>query len=817
MKLLNPLAQSFYVDHSNGMFVTSVDLFFYNKDENLPITVQLRPMELGQPSRTIYPFGEVILDPADIKTTEFGIISTRVTFPSPVYLEGKKFHSLVISSNSEKYFLWISELGQIDISAENESVIDKQPLNGGLFKSQNASSWVEEPYQDLKFTLYRANFTASEGDVDFYNPSLKVGNDQIATLIRNPFDMDSKKVRLRLDKIVTDLDLTLGNTILQDNENVFGDYVGFAGSAFGSLNIVNGGVGYVGPATYFDQNLVSVTGTGFNATADIEINSDGVAIGASITSGGTGYVVGDILTVNNLDGDTLGRNLRLSLSEINGTNEIIVDNVQGDFNTGAGKSIKYVNNSGNTVFLNGVGANVLVQTDGITTVDDGLHIRVNHKNHGMHSSTDRVELSNVSGDVTPYRLSLDFSRTSTVQIGLTSTSNYEIFENLPVSVANPGYVKINGEIISYTGVTSTELTGITRGVDSTQIQNHYKDDVVLKYELNGISLRRINRVHSLEKATVPDPIGLDYYTVKLLMNENGVDRTVGTSNPKLYIKESKSTGGNYANATQNIQYSSIRPVVQTLSLTGTNIVSSVRTVSGKSIDGSESSFQDKGFQNISLNSNNYFDSPRAIFSNLNESFGLNSIPGGKSLNLNMKLFTSDGYVSPVVDLDRVAVILSSNRVNERISNYSTDNRVSSLSLDPSAFTYASKTISLEVPATSIKVLCTAYVNTFSDLRAFYAIQNDPLEEPIYVPFPGFNNLNNLGQTIDESLSDGSPDRKVSKVDFLTTESPLEIFKEYEFTENNIETFRYFSIKLVGTSTNQAYPPRVKDLRVIAVA
>ena len=103
------------------------------------------------------------------------------------------------------------------------------------------------------------------------------------------------------------------------------------------------------------------------------------------------------------------------------------------------------------------------------------------------------------------------------------------------------------------------------------------------------------------------------------------------------------------------------------------------------------------------------------------------------------------------------------------------------------------------------------------MRAFYSIQKDPYEDPIYFPFPGFNNLNNLGQTIDESLSDGNPDRKVQKVDLLTNESPLEAFREYEFTENNLESFRYFSIKLVGTSTNQAYPPRIKDLRVIAVA
>ena len=817
MKLLNPLAQSFYVEHSNGIFVTSVDLYFYEKDNNLPVTVQLRPMELGQPSRTVYPFGEVVVDPSQVDITEFGIVPTTVVFPSPVYLEGNKFHSLVVSSNSDKYLLWIAEMGQLDSASDNTVIIDKQPLSGGLFKSQNSSSWIEEPYQDLKFTLYRANFVSSSGNVNFYNPELSLGNDQIATLPQNSLEMSSKLVRLKLNQEVTDANLKIGTTISQNGVNVSGDYVGFAGTALGELNIINGGIGYPGPAIYLDQQLVSVTGSGSNALATIEIDSDGVAIAASITSGGNGYEIGDVLTVNALSGNPVGRNIRLSVSQVGNIRELIVDNVQGDFIVGSANSITFADTSGNDQLLNGVGANVIIESDGIITLSDGLNVKVNHKNHGMHSPTDRVEILNVNSDIDPTSLSLDLNKNSTIEIEVSSSTNYETFENLPVSVANPGYVKINGEIIQYTGTEVGKLTGITRGIDSTQVESHFVDDLVLKYELNGISLRRINKIHSLEDATVKDPIGLDYYTIKIDMSSNGVDRTDGTSNPKLYVKSSKSTGGSFANATQNIQYSSLRPVVQTLAITGTNITPTIRTVSGRSIDGFEPSFEDRGFEPINLDSNNYFDSPRAIFSKLNEETGLNNLPGNKSINLNLGLFSSDSYVSPVVDLDRVALIATSNRANKRIENYATDNRVSTLKSDPSSFVYATKTISLEVPATSIKLLCTAYVNTFSDLRAFYAIQNDPYEEPIYVPFPGFKNLNNLGQTIDESLSDGTPDRNVPKVDFLTVDSPLNIFKEYEFTENNIESFRYFSVKLIGTSTNQAFPPRVKDLRVIAVA
>ena len=42
------------------------------------------------------------------------------------------------------------------------------------------------------------------------------------------------------------------------------------------------------------------------------------------------------------------------------------------------------------------------------------------------------------------------------------------------------------------------------------------------------------------------------------------------------------------------------------------------------------------------------------------------------------------------------------------------------------------------------------------------------------------------------------------------------FLEYEFSANNLDQFNGFTIKIVMSSTNQAYPPRFKDLRGIAI-
>ena len=74
-----------------------------------------------------------------------------------------------------------------------------------------------------------------------------------------------------------------------------------------------------------------------------------------------------------------------------------------------------------------------------------------------------------------------------------------------------------------------------------------------------------------------------------------------------------------------------------------------------------------------------------------------------------------------------------------------------------------------------------------------------------------------GNILDFAESNGLPNKKVPKTDILASDSENLVYKDFEFSIDNLPEFKYFSIKLVGTSTNQAYPPRIRDLRVIALA
>jgi hypothetical protein len=833
MRLVDPIAQSFYVSQTSGFFATAIDLFFYSKDTTFPVTIQLRPLTFGQPSDDIHQYSEVVLYPSSILTSNNGTIATRVTFDSPVFLSGETFHSICISSNSDQYRVHVSRLSEIDLatnSSGNGVIVSRQPLSGSFFRSQNGLTWTPIQTDDLKFTLYRANFKSSQGYVNFYNSELGEFNDQIAVLEDNPIDMQSRTIRVGIGSTLLSTSLTGGNIVAQLNSTGTGIFVGAAGSATSTLKVINAGIGYTpssGSLTYNNVPLNSITGSGRNATANITITNGSVAsIGATISSGGNGYLIGDVLEPTSIGVANLGLNMQLSVQSTAGFNEIILTNVQGQFETNdPSKTLTYIGTPGITsdLYFNSTSK---AYPNSIVVTESGDHFKVNHRNHGMHSTVNKVILNDVSSDLTPTRLTTAYSNTSTADISVENASIFTTFEGLPVSVTNPGYIRINDEILSYTGVSGNALTNITRSIDQTLASTYSALSNVMKYELNGVSLRRINTTFTLSDSTQPDSIGLDHYKLKVNFSQAGklsalpqgqTDRTAGSTLGRLFFKKTQSSGGTVTRATQNIPFEIIKPLVETRIFPSTSLGTKIRTISGTSISGSELSYSDKGFIDIDLSEKTYFNSPRIVASKVNEDQNLSSLPGKKSLTLNVELNSSNSYVSPIINLERVALSFTSNRVNDLISNFETDDRVATLLNDPSAFVYASVPLQLELPANSLKVYVTAHVNVYNEIRCLYSVSNDPNESLVYYPFPGYRNLDTNQNIINIANNSGIADVSIPKETQIGFESSGIQFKEYTFTMDNLPSFRYYSIKLVGTSTNQAYPPRVKDLRVVALA
>ena len=847
----DPLAQSFQVTEEGGIFITSCDIYFQTKDDmDIPMTFQIRTMEGGVPTQKILPFSEIIKAPDQINVSTNGTVATRFTFEAPVYLEGDNTeYAICLASWSTKYKVFISRIGESDLLTDE--FISQQPYLGSLFKSQNASTWEPSQWEDLKFVINKAVFETS-GTMEIYNPILSEGNNQVAKLKPNSLNITSKKIRVGIGTSLADTVLTLGNTINQlgfsdgDTDysaasNASGDFVGSAGVGTGSMGIVNAGLGYSpasGTGLHVGVALTNITAGGDSLTADVVVTDGGISSARIITSG-TGFQQGDVLGITSIGGQFVGRNGRLSIVSIGRTDEIIIDNVQGDFAVG-GKLTYTHPITGLTTSLNTtVGASStnarITSVEKITSVNDGLHFTVDHRNHGMHHEQNRVTLSGVESDVPPTKLTLPYGQSSTSTISVESTDNFTTYENVSVGATNPGLLQIGDEVIKYTGASGGSITGITRGNNS---KGYIKGSPVRKYELGGVSLARINRTHLMSDVTDrdPNPITFDSYTLKidtsnLTAAQTGLPFTVpnrtsdasANSNPKLYFNDTKSTGGFDSHATQNIPYQIISPNVANITVPGTSISAAIKTVSAASLgngmgQGTDVPFLDKGSEPVTLNKSNYLDSPRMIASRINETnnTAIQNAPGDRSLNMTLTLESSNPNLSPVVDLQRMSAVLISNRVDAPITNYKTDSRVNTLFEDPTSCLYVSRENALANSASSIKILVDAHINEYSDIRAYYAISANPNFDPIFEAFPGYKNLNNQGQVISSTESDGLPDRLIPKVDAALMSNEA-TFKEYEFNMEDLPEFKYYRIKFVLSSTNQTYVPRLSNLRVITLA
>jgi len=166
LKSIQPMSQTFKIplsedktgglSNAGGAFITSVDIFFFGKDEELPVFVEIRETLNGYPTTKRLVFSRKILNPVDVSTSELGDVPTTFTFESPVYvLEGIDY-AVVVGSHSPEYKVFIARMGEESLLGGK--LLDKQPMVGTLFKSSNDRAWAISPMEDMKITIRVARF-----------------------------------------------------------------------------------------------------------------------------------------------------------------------------------------------------------------------------------------------------------------------------------------------------------------------------------------------------------------------------------------------------------------------------------------------------------------------------------------------------------------------------------------------------------------------------------------------------------------------------------------------------------------------------------
>ena len=860
----DPLAQSFVVggeiqtptegqplgDDDHGVFLTAIDLFFANKDNNNnPLTVQLRTMELGTPTMSVIEGSTVEIKPQDIETSTDATVATKVTFPQPVYLpSGTDYAITLLAPESMEYEVWCAQMGGVTVEPQNvpnvtERIYNKQWALGSLFKSQNGSIWTAQQNEDLKFNLYKAEFTSESGTLYLSNAPLSsstgtnVDPIDLTELGNNPIVTIPKTGKIGISTIFNgDSNLehfTVGRKVVgSGNNNVTASIVSI-GSTVNATTITSGGGGYTPNATTSTEvSTFNVVGKGSGLTfSNVGANASGEIDAAEIANVGTGYTTGDVvgLTTADLDG-RIGSGALVSITAINGVDTLYVSNVHGTNGTGGfkeGTNIRYYNDDGDitspTPTIEMLNGGLIV--DGAPY--DGQHFKVYQNNHGMHSSLNKLRLSNISSNLETTKISDPLaSKDTTISVASTTTPNLDLFEGVKVSAANTGYILIDNEIIGYEEVNSNSLATLSRGQFGSDASTmpHIANTPVQKYELNGVSLARINRNHTISSTGIE----LDTYHVKIDDSENGklrsgANESANTSNPsELSFNNEGFYGGSSALGTRNIQFESVIPQFKIWApgegATSYNL--SIRTVSGTSVDGNEVSFVDEGYSAIELDKRTKYTSPRLVCSKINENEYLDNIQRNKSVTVAVQFNTTDKSVSPIYFMDESSITFETSNLNKPITNYSNNNLVKSSSLedDPNNSIYVSNKIRLQNPADSLKVMFNAYRHSSSDIRVLYSLIRPDDDEQVYNKFQLFPGYDNLRDTTGDGFGDQviDPNKNNGTSDAFVPASKDNQFLEYQYTADNLGEFIGYSIKIIMTGTNQAHVPKISKLRTIAI-
>ena len=415
----------------------------------------------------------------------------------------------------------------------------------------------------------------------------------------------------------------------------------------------------------------------------------------------------------------------------------------------------------------------------------------------MHDSVNAVRIEGVISEVPPTVIDSAYHTngitatdgvTNSFQLHVNDASAFHtIINGENISSSNSGYIVIRDpeiplqhfEIIEYNAISNDgkilTLPAGSRGLSGTQALVHSPNSIVECYNLDGIPLTEINTLHT----QIGHP-SIDRYKI-------GVT-SVSTSGI--------TSGGSNVFATQNVQFEQVYPQMQMTVYPETDISTRLNAVSGTSIqDGQnveQASFINDGvYYEVTPNEDNYFDEPKLVASVVNESAKLSGL---KSLSLQLLMTTDNENVSPVIDTDRCSLITTTNRINNL--PVGANNAEASVG-DLNEAVYLTKVINLLSPANTIKVRFEGWRHPATEIRVMYKI--NPVGTSISFDEVGYTYFN----------GNGLEDSSIQKTeDFL--------LREFQYTYEGVD-FTSAQIKIIMTSTNQAYVPIVRNLRVVALS
>lgn len=177
----DPVAQTFILDkdtYPNGLFMSSVKLFFYSKpNTNIPVKVSIIGTLNGYPNGVKLDHSTVVLMSENVNTSKKPhfldpTTYTEFMFEAPVYIQSGVLYAVMVETTSPDYVLYYAQQNKIavpstakalptDADPASPTKVGGAPYVGSLFESQNSITWTADQTKALMFVMDRCIFNTS--------------------------------------------------------------------------------------------------------------------------------------------------------------------------------------------------------------------------------------------------------------------------------------------------------------------------------------------------------------------------------------------------------------------------------------------------------------------------------------------------------------------------------------------------------------------------------------------------------------------------------------------------------------------------------
>lgn len=373
---------------ADGINLTAVDLFFERKPvANNGVTVEIREVHNGNITSIRVPFGLKRLERDDINLSSDGLAVTPFYFDAPVYLRGGREYCFIVKpdGNDPGYRMWTARLGGTDVATG--ALVDQQPAVGMMFTSANDRTYSPRQNEDVKFTLWRANFTTKTD----YTAVLENQNDEY--LVTS--EMSGR--------------FTVGETVVGEREITLSS---------NSASLTEGDKVTFGSRHGFVRRILDTTDNQVRFKTDLANNS--VLVGQTLTFKGTGYNYTFTGVVSSTSANTIGGTVQYYNQA---TGDMIIDGSSG------GYLVPPTNAGANTVggYIRGLSSNTTAKI-------------INNRDYAYNLLSPKLSIAqyvdtNVSLGVKPttnsYSVASDYT-----PIGV--NSDYEFYDNEKVILGKTG-------------------------------------------------------------------------------------------------------------------------------------------------------------------------------------------------------------------------------------------------------------------------------------------------------------------------------------------------------------------------------------------